>query len=358
MDQELDDLVAFLEPLLRMLGVLEFVGRHLHPPSIAQAIAAVEDPSPSLRAVGHRLASWPAALLPVRLALETAAQEALSAWDGVTGAIVTTEDPRALWRALRRLPLAQEALWPLAQALPPVNRYFLDTRGRLDAGLQAGLGASATGSGVRHVDNDYAERGGYSVYLPETRDPQSPAPLVMALHGGSGHGRAFLWTWLPAARAAGAALVAPTSAGATWNLHGPDVDTPRLKTILDEVGSQRRLDPERLLLTGMSDGGTFAYLSGLQADSPFTHLAPVAASFHPVLLALADPQRLRGRPIHITHGRLDWMFPVQLAHEARASLQAAGARVTYDEIADLSHTYPREVNPRLLDWLGSERAVG
>ena len=40
----------------------------------------------------------------------------------------------------------------------------------------------------------------------------------------------------------------------------------------------------------MSDGGTFTLLSGLDEASPFTHLAPVAASFHPLLLTMADPR--------------------------------------------------------------------
>jgi phospholipase/carboxylesterase len=29
----------------------------------------------------------------------------------------------------------------------------------------------------------------------------------------------------------------------------------------------------------------------------------------------------------------------------------AGARVVYREVEDLSHTYPRDENPRILDWL-------
>jgi phospholipase/carboxylesterase len=283
--------------------------------------------------------------------LETATREALAAWDGLVEAIAGDDDPTRVWRALRRIPLAQEALWPLVSALPPVSRYFLDVRGRGDRVLQARLDQAADDSGVSHIGNAYTERSGYSLYLPEASDNASPAPLVMALHGGSGHGRAFLWTWLPAARAAGAVLVAPTSTHSTWSLHGEDEDTPRLRQILDEVSSRRRLDPDRLLLTGMSDGGTFAYLTGLQVDSPFTHLAPVAAAFHPVLLALADPLSLRRRRIRITHGRLDWMFPVQVARDAQASLTAAGARVSYREIPDLSHTYPREANTDLLDWL-------
>jgi len=32
--------------------------------------------------------------------------------------------------------------------------------------------------------------------------------------------------------------------------------------------------------------------------------------------------------------------------------------VTYREIDDLSHTYPREINPAILAWLGSARESG
>ena len=53
-----------------------------------------------------------------------------------------------------------------------------------------------------------------------------------------------------------------------------------------------------MLLTGMSDGGTFCYVSGLERASPFTHLAPVAATFHPLMAEMADAERLRGLPIH------------------------------------------------------------
>jgi len=51
------------------------------------------------------------------------------------------------------------------------------------------------------------------------------------------------------------------------------------------------------------------------------------------------------------HGKLDWMFPVEMARNADEALSAAGARVTYREIDDLSHTYPREVNAGMLRWL-------
>ena len=101
----------------------------------------------------------------------------------------------------------------------------------------------------------------------------------------------------------------------------------------------------------MSDGGTFSYVCGLQSDSPFTHLAPCSASFHPMLMEVVDPARAQGLPIYLMHGALDWMFPVSVAQEANTALSAAGAKVVYREIENLSHTYPQEENPAVLRWL-------
>ena len=61
---------------------------------------------------------------------------------------------------------------------------------------------------------------------------------------------------------------------------------------------------------------------------------------------MADAERLRGLPVHIVHGRLDWMFPVQGARQTRDALSAAGAAVTYLELDDLSHCYPRDRQAR------------
>ena len=69
----------------------------------------------------------------------------------------------------------------------------------------------------------------------------------------------------------------------------------------------------------------------------------------------ADAERLRGLPIYVVHGCLDWMFPVQVARQTREALSAAGADVTYREIDDLSHCYPREINATLLKWLRGAR---
>ena len=73
-----------------------------------------------------------------------------------------------------------------------------------------------------------------------------------------------------------------------------------------------------------------------------------------LLLAVTEPERVAGLPIYLVHGALDWMFPVQTARITRDVLTAAGADVTYREIDNLSHCYPREMNAPILKWLGGE----
>lgn len=344
------DTATILPPLLACLETLGIVARHFDPSGFHEVMHAVGAPDAALR---DARAQWSVdASDGVSGQLTAASDETLSAFDGLRAAL-DGGDVRAVFRAFRHVPRAQEALYPLAALIPAVNRFFLDPslRDDPDALARNMLAARDGETGVIHVNNERGSRGGYSLYVPESYTPDRAWPLVMALHGGSGNGRGFLWNWLRDARSFGAILVAPTATGPTWALMGDDTDTPNLSRIVAEVGERWTVDPKRLLLNGMSDGGTFCYVSGLEARSPFTHLAPVSATFHPMLAAAADADRLRGLPIYLVHGVLDWMFPVEVARQARNVLTSAGANVTYQEIDDLSHTYPGEVNAALLAWL-------
>jgi phospholipase/carboxylesterase len=347
-----DDIVAVLPPLLQSLEALGFVARHLNPPDFDRVMDAAGTPDQALQNVRARLANWPNEFADIQTALQTASDATLAAFEGLRAVQNGKGDLVAVFRALRYAPRAQEALYPLAAKFPPVSSFFVDPALREDADLAAQLAAPAhQDTGILHDHNEPGSRGGFSLYVPEYYSPDRAWPLVMALHGGSGNGRGFLWSWLRDARSSGAVLIAPTAIGSTWALMGEDVGTPNLARILETVRSRWNIDSKRLLLTGMSDGGTFSYVTGLEGTSPFTHLAPVSATFHPLMAEMADAERLRGLPVHIVHGRLDWMFPVQVARQTQQLLSAAGADVIYREIDDLSHCYPREINPAILNWM-------
>ncbi|MGT2503575.1 phospholipase [Bradyrhizobium guangxiense] len=348
----IDDIVVVLPPLLNALEALGFFARHLHPPAFATVMNAVGAPDQALQTARASIGDWPEQFAGLRERLDRASDEALAAFAGIREVERGNGDLVAVFRALRHLPRAQEALYPLSAQFPPVSNFFLNAGSRDDADLLSWLEAGASDdTGIFHDHNEPGSRGGFSVYVPEYYTQGRAMPLVMALHGGSGNGRGFLWSWLRDARSCGAILVAPTATGSTWALMGDDADTPNLMRILETVRNRWTIDASRMLLTGMSDGGTFCYVSGLDGASPFTHLAPVSATFHPLMAEMADATRLRGLPIFITHGKLDWMFPVQTARQTQAALAAAGADVTYREIDDLSHTYPREINAELVQWL-------
>jgi phospholipase/carboxylesterase len=352
-----DDIVTVLPPLLQSLEALGFVARHLNPPDFGRVMEAAGQPDQALRAVRPRLAEWPEEFADIKGALQSASDAALAAFEGLRAVENGDGDLVSVFRALRYAPRAQEALYALSAKLPPVSQFFVEPSLRDDADLLARLATPAQEhTGIFHDHNEPGSRGGFSLYVPEYYTPDRAWPLVMALHGGSGNGRGFLWSWLRDARSHGAILISPTATGntpnkTTWALMGDDTDTPNLARILDSVRSRWNVDAKRMLLTGMSDGGTFCYVTGFESSSPFTHLAPVSATFHPLMAEMADAERLRGLPIHIVHGRLDWMFPVQVARQTSQALSAAGADVTYRELDDLSHAYPREMNAPILDWL-------
>jgi phospholipase/carboxylesterase len=327
--------------LLDTLDALGFVARQLHPSRLDALVATLGGRDAALRSALAD-AVWPEQL---RQQVERAAEATLRACDGLRAAVGAPDDVRQAYRALRQVNRALEALYPLAAVLPTVSRFFLASEQHT-----VGAARSDAPTGVMHIGNDIRERGGYSVYVPEDYDPALAHPLVMALHGGAGHGRLFLWSWLREARGRGVILVAPTATGDTWSLMDPAVDSAHLAHVLEAVAQTWHVDRTRLLLTGMSDGGTFTLLSGLDDESPFTHLAPVAASFHPLLVTMAEPRRVVGLPVYLVHGGLDWMFPVAVARTAQQALTAAGAKVTYREIADLSHAYPREEGSGILHW--------
>ncbi len=353
----IDAVDALLPALLQALEALSFIARHLHPPLIGELVeqmGPVEARLAETRA-GFDAAVWPEHLVAFRDHVRDAAEAARSAFAALRAASEASAEAGGpvfgAYRALRYLPRAMESLYPVSAMLPPVSRFFLNETKRDDAALVEALAAGATreGTGVHHFGNEKGQRGGFSLYVPETYDAGRPHPLIVACHGGSGHGRGFLWTWLRAARSRGAILMSPTSLDSTWSLMEPEQDRASLARMMAHVETRWNIDASRILLTGMSDGGTFTYLAGL-GGGPFTHLAPMSSAWHPMLMGMADPARIAGLPVYIVHGARDWMFAADMARLANNELTAAGARVVYREIADLSHTYPVEENARVVDW--------
>ncbi len=361
-----DRLNALCNASLQGLAGFETLRRRLHPPHIAGLRSGlgpvrdrVEEALEDFRELEapEGLAEFHALVVEASSRLETGLHLFLDKGP-------PQEAMLRLLRSLRAHCAAQEVFYALRSALPRIAAFFQEPGcGRLPAELdpetrhEAGVGVMAfhdDGEALSR-ENPGGERGGYWMYVPEWYDENRSWPVVMALHGGSGHGREYLWTWLREARSRGFILISPSSADRTWSFEGEDVDNPRLRSILAEVQQRwSAADRDRVLLTGLSDGATYTLLAGLDEDSPFTSLAPISGVLHPICYKLGHLDRAAGKPIYLVHGALDWLFPIQMAHLTRDELERSDAALVYREIEDLSHTYPREENGEILRWFARE----
>lgn len=257
-------------------------------------------------------------------------------------------------RARRRTCRAQEKLYSIRSVFPLLNRIFLEPEVYDRAETPDPKPPEGALVGLNHFgldDDDYA-RGAVSIYAPEDYTPGKKWPVVVALHGGAGHGRDFIWTWVREAKSRGFILVSPTSKGQTWSLFEPQVDGTALNSSLEYLGKYYNFDMDKILLTGISDGATFALQWLLEPDCPFNAFAPIAGVF-----AANNPANAKGKRIYQIHGALDWMFNVQRARHAYDLLSRAGADITLNVIDDLAHTYPPEENKNILKWFDSELAL-
>jgi phospholipase/carboxylesterase len=257
-------------------------------------------------------------------------------------------------KAGRRVNRVMEILYPLHGVLPGINRFFLEKplHGR-ERDILRPAGA-ADRLGLQHIGTDqhpYA-RGSFSLFIPESCEGPDPRPLVVALHGGFGHGRDFIWTWLREARSRRFLLVAPSSRGSTWSITGPDIDDEFLREVLRYITGRWSVDGSRILLTGLSDGATYLLKRALDEESPFTAFAPAAGILPPM-----DLRHARGRRILWVHGARDWMFPLWYAKTGYKLLKEAGAEITQEIIPDLYHAYPREKNDSILTWFDPALAL-
>ncbi len=179
----------------------------------------------------------------------------------------------------------------------PAARRRLHAGGHLASRPRAPAPGSAP-TGLLPLQLNGSDRDG-AVYVPPSYRQDSPAPLVLTLHGAGGSGRRSLQRLQPLADAAGLILLAPDSRGTTWDVakigaFGPDPEF--VDRALDLVFARYAVDPSHLVAEGFSDGASYALSLGLLNGDLFTHVIAFSPGF------LTEGSR-RGKPrLFVSHG--------------------------------------------------------
>ncbi|PZR30308.1 PHB depolymerase family esterase, partial [Caulobacter segnis] len=155
-------------------------------------------------------------------------------------------------------------------------------------------------------------------YLLDTPVKASgPVPLVIALHGGGGNAKTMTPRWLETARREGFAVAFPSGVGrssnmGTWNAGGccgfamasDSDDVAFIGAMIDDIARDHRIDPKRIYVTGLSNGGMLTYRIG-------EALAPRVAAIAVVSGAMFGGETPPTTPVPalIMHGEQDDIVP-------------------------------------------------
>lgn len=194
----------------------------------------------------------------------------------------------------------------------------------------------------------------YGLYVPSTYEPTKAHALVLCLHGAGFTGDAYLERWQTRLDE-GYLVACPTlPQGNWWTREAADVVLATLRA----VQSRYHVDPNRIFLTGMSNGGIGVYVVGSHYAPLFAGLAPMAGGLDEVLLPFLE--NLRHTPVYLIHGTQDQVMPVELSRTIAQELTRLGYPFTYREhdrthpVAG-GHYFPREELPDLVGWFGTHR---
>ncbi|HET8940304.1 MAG TPA: extensin family protein [Polyangiales bacterium] len=135
-------------------------------------------------------------------------------------------------------------------------------------------------------------RQGYAIYLPRNYDPTRAYPLMLVLHGGSANGNLFLgvvlgnnmnwkeydrhlWDEFTPRYQPDWIVVAPNGFGQVmWRFMGEQ----DVLDVLADVQRHYHVDSERVVLTGLSNGGVGAYSLGMRHASRFAAVLAIAGA--------------------------------------------------------------------------------
>jgi predicted esterase len=239
--------------------------------------------------------------------------------------------------------------------------------------LKVGRTYSAAKAGVVMLSNktkDSIEHF-YALNVPANYDPARRYQMRFQLHGGvsgrttnqpRGNGESPL-------RGTEQIYVVPYA----WNTASwwSDDQVANLAAIIDSVKRTYNVDENRVVLSGVSDGGTGSYYIGMRDTTPYASLTPLNGFI--MVLANGDiddglifPNNLRNKPMFVVNGGKDPLYPMSEVEPFTKHLMTA-VQIEYHPQPDAGHNtawwpevkdtyekfvadHPRDPHPDRLTW--------
>jgi len=195
----------------------------------------------------------------------------------------------------------------------------------------------------------------YWVFAPDNVG-DSPAPLLLLLHGSGHDGMSLVNPWKSLAEKMGIVLVAPDSFNSQiWDQvkDGPDF----LHAIIENVRAKYHIDGKRLYMFGNSGGASYALYIAVIESEYFAATAVHAGGIRPEDYHVIDFAK-RHIPIAIWVGDEDAFFPVAGVRETRNALSQRGIPVELTELRRHDHNYyavSDTLNPKIWDFLSAKQ---
>ena len=212
-------------------------------------------------------------------------------------------------------------------------------------GLQRGRSYRAQATGLVRLKNRTSDgvQHHYVLNVPETYDPTHRYQVRVHLHGGVA-GRADNTPVGPgtigALAGAEQIYVIPYAwADAPW---WSDDQVLNLVDIVDATKRVYNVDENRVVVSGVSDGGTGAYWVAMRETTPFAAFLPLNGYW--MVLASRDiddgmvfANNLRNKPLFAVNGGLDRLYPTRYVDPHIAHMKKGGVTVDYHPQPEAGH---------------------
>ena len=192
----------------------------------------------------------------------------------------------------------------------------------------------------------------YYLFVPKSVKKETPAPLLVLLHGSGRDGKILIEHWQKLAEQERIILAGPNSQNSS--LWATPADGPQfLYDLVEKLKTEQPVDSWRVYLFGHSAGAIFGLFMSVFESNYFAATAVSAGAIKKDNYSTLDIAE-RKTPIAMFVGTKDPLFPLTEVRQTRDAFKERGFPVELTEISNLDHNYyskSSEINEKAWSFL-------